>query len=380
MARAKVSNYSVQRGMNYVVRKKWKFKPAPTAESMPVVAGPAPRPLAPPLGELVVFSSPQTQCGIAEYSRDLDVQLRAVGVNVRQHTLAELDVLRNVQPGTVLLLHVEPSLLPTDFDNALATAISRGAYVGVCFHYLDEVLYRRFANRSHAMIAHRNYGISDPLLHEVPLGCPVYDAPSDSRRRQLREQLGLPVDATIVTTVGFLSPWKKIPEVSLQLLAQMPDQSRMFLQLVCPAHFSGESRGEVEKLQQVHSLHAHRSYWASSFVPVSELLDRVAASDLGFVYHQVNTGSCSAATKPFVSARCPVVVTSSNHASDVAGAYRVPNFDVGSFAQTVLDVARDPRMLQDLRSRMQADYERLNMNRVAQMYVDVYRKIGVNLA
>lgn len=376
MARPKP--YTIKPGINYVPRRrKFLFKPAPTANYTPIVAeGPAPVPVAPPLGELVVFSSPQAYCGIAEYSRDLDAELVKLGVKVRQHTLAETNVLRDVQPGTVLLLHVEPSLLGADFDNALATALQRGAYVGVCFHYLDEILLRRFASRAHAMVVHRDYGISNPLFHEVPLGCPVYEPPS-SAKREIRQRLGIPPDATVVTTLGFLSPWKRLPEVALNLLAQ---NAGIFVQMICPSHFSGESMGEVSKMRDLASVHSANLRWSPEFIPASEVLDRVAASDLGFVYHPVNTGSCSAATKPFVSARCPVVLTPSNHSSDVReGAYRVPSYDLGEFTRMVVAVARDPRLLIELQAGMQRDYERLNMKRVAEMYLDVYRKIGVGL-
>jgi hypothetical protein len=377
MARPKP--YTIKPGINYVPRRrKFLFKPAPTANYTPIVAeGPAPVPVAPPLGELVVFSSPQAYCGIAEYSRDLDAELVKLGVRVRQHTLAETNVLRDVQPGTVLLLHVEPSLLSPDFDNALATALQRGAYVGVCFHYLDEILLRRFASRAHAMVVHRNYGISNPLFHEVPLGCPVYEPPPYAERLAIRERLGIPSGVTVVTTLGFLSPWKRLPEVAVELLAQ---NAGIFVQMICPSHFSGESMGEVSRMRDIASVYQGTLRWSPEFIPASEVLDRVAASDLGFVYHPVNTGSCSAATKPFVSARCPVVLTPSNHSSDVReGAYRVPGYDLGEFTRAVVAVARDAHMMHQLRDGMQRDYERLNMTRVAQMYVDVYRKIGVGL-
>lgn len=379
MATAKVDQYRIKSGMNYVARRrKFLFKPAPTPESMPVVEAPAPIPTAPALKNLIVYTSPHQQCGVREYARELDDQLQSLGVSFSEVPLTDLTALRNAAPGQPFLLHVEPSLLTHDFDNALSSALQRGAYVAACFHYLDDTLYKRFRHRAHAMVRHRDYGIHDARMHEVPLGCPVYEPPPLSAKQELRARFGLPHDAVVVTTVGFLSPWKQIPETALQLASRLPDNAHV--QLICPSHFSGESASETSKLTGIINMHVKKMTWTSAFIPRSELLDRVACSDLGFVYHPVNTGSCSAATKPFVSARCPVVVTTSNHSSDVReGAFRTPHLDIPQFVETVVGLAQNAHSLHALRAGMQRDYERLNMRRVAEQYLDVFRNIGVNL-
>ncbi len=376
---AKASDFRIKPGFNYVARRRqWKFAPAPTPNNMPVVEAPAPMPTALALKNLIVYTSPHQQCGVREYARELDDQLRELGVSCTEIPLSDLMSLRNAAPGQVFLLHVEPSLLIPDFDNALSSALQRGAYVTVCFHYLDDTLYHRVKNRAHAMVRHRDYGIHDPRLHEVPLGCPVYEPPSTEERQALRQRFGLPQGALVVTTVGFLAPWKQIPETALGLLTRLPANAH--LQLICPSHFSGESGVEAHKLSAVVDANPTRMMWTSSFIPAREMLDRVAASDLGFVYHPVNTGSCSAATKPFVSARCPVVVTSSNHASDVReGAFRTPSLDIPGFTDAVASVVNNTHSLEHFRAGMQRDYERLNMRRVAEQYLDVFRRIGVNL-
>lgn len=376
MARVKVDNYRVQRGMNYVPRRrKFLFKPAPTAENTPVVEAPAMMPLAPALKNLIVYVSQHEQCGIKEYGRELDEQFRQLGVSFVEVPLSDLAALRNAAPGQPFLIHVEPSLLVADFDNALASALQRGAYIAVCFHYFDDPLYRRFRHRAHAMVRHRDYGVGDPRMHEVPLGCPVFEPPAS--KREFRAKYGLPLDSKILTTVGFLARWKQLPDVAQALISRLaPDEH---LQMICPAHFSGESRQEWQRLQSV-VLGAEQVTWTSEFVPQQEMLERVAASDLGFVYHAVNTGSCSAATKPFVSARCPVVLTNSNHGSDVReGAFRASTMDLHGFAQAVLGLSRNPHSLHHYVAGMQRDYERLNMRRVAEQYLDVFRKIGVDL-
>ena len=376
---AKVDQYRIKPGMNYVrLRRRFQFKPAPTPDNMPVAEGPAPMPTAPALKNLIVYTSPHEQCGVREYARELDDQLQELGVSFTEIPLSDLTSLRNAAPGQPFLIHVEPSLLSPDFDNALSLALQRGAYVALCFHYLDDTLYRRLRHRAHAMVRHGDYGIHDARLHEVPLGCPVYEIPSTERRSELRRQFGLPQQATVITTVGFLSPWKQIPETVMQLVNRLPVNTH--LQLVCPSHFSGESSHETSRLSAIVDSYPMSITWTSRFIPRSELLDRVAVSDLGFVYHPVNTGSRSAATKPFVSARCPVVVTNSNHASDVReGAYRVSSFDIGDFVHTVVSAARSPTMLESLKAGMQRDYERLNTRRVAEQYLNVFRNIGVSL-
>lgn len=368
--------YMVKSGFRIVPRRQFTFQnPVPVAGPAPQYA---PRYAVPPRDELLVLTSSEVRCGVAEYAAQLDGELRALGVKLREHPIRDTSALRNVPPGTPVLVHAEPSLLGADFDMALDEAVAMGAYVATCFHYLDRDLLRRFETRSHALVSHRTYDFNHPNMRVIPLGCPVYE-PSASRE-ELRQKYNLPIGEKILTTAGFLSPWKKFPEIVAAFLPHLKEQN-LWLQLCCPGHFSGQSSGEIQRINALRTnTNGERVIWQSDFVPAAELVERCAASDLGFVFHNTDTGSVSAATKQFVAARCPIVVTSSNHASDLQrGVVRVGNLDIGNFISQVLGLANSPTFLASLRADIEEDYRRLNMREIARQYVQVFSDLGVRL-
>jgi glycosyltransferase involved in cell wall biosynthesis len=341
--------------------------PAPKA-AIAAVPKAASRPF--PTG-LVVFSSGKERCGINEYSKGLDAQIRSLGVQVSEENLDQTALLASAPAGAEVLVHLEPSLLGPGFDQALRAAYQRRAKIVGCFHYCDPNFFRRFVNYTDLLVTHRDYGISHPKLRQLPLACPTYTPPN---RAELRSKFGFPEDVKVLTSLGFLTRWKKIPELVTQLLPELARRN-IKLQLLCPMHFSGDPHREMDRLRKL--VQGQSSViWHSNFLPEQEMLERVAASDLGLVYHGEDTGSCSAANKMFVSARCPILLTSSNHDSDVQhGAEHLKSFDLGQFAQRALELIEDEQKLAALRIGIERDYELLNQRAVAQRYLELFKEI-----
>lgn len=318
-------------------------------------------------GELLVMNSQHKQCGVREYGDALNAQFVGLGAQVRAVRLRDSAVLGSAS-GDVLL-HVEPSLLPPAFDKAVREAHERGARIVICFHVFTESLLKRFERNVSAMVVHRSYGIKHPKLRQIPLGCPVYE--SEISVHELRRRYRLPVEATIITTFGFLTAWKKFPETAAAILPLL--EPGMFLQLLCSPHFMRYEEGERRLKEIVKGSSAVQL--RTDFLPTQEIIERLHASDLGFTYHSVNTGSVSAATKQFVSARCPLVVTSSSHASDMLGASHVTEPGVKAFAEHVVSVAKDARKLSALRTASEVEYRRLNMRHVAEEYLKLFAEL-----
>lgn len=337
-----------------------KFKPMHTQTLAPIVSS---EPFPP---GVVSFSSGRQQCGVQEYSDALAEQFRTLGAQASPAVLADLNLLRRAPAGSLILLHVEPSILPPGFEQAMQQARVNGAKLVVCFHYLDPSLLNRISPYASSLVQHRDYGLSHPLLRHVPLACPVY-SPGD--RRALREKYGLPQDKAVIMTAGFASAWKKLPETVTALLPGLGDY--LHLQLICSQHYSDQLGSEIARLRYAIGSD-NRARLVSHFVPTLELIERADASDLGFVYHGSNTGSVSAVTKQFIAARCPLVVTSSNHASDVLAAEHVPGLDLTNFVTRVLQLARMPEKLAQMRADAEIDYARLNMQRVARQYLEIF--------
>jgi hypothetical protein len=298
--------------------------------------------------------------------------MRLAGAEVHEALLDDAALLASAPAGAEILIHAEPCLLKQGFDDALRAAHRRGAKVVTCFHYCDKDFLRRLADSSDVLVTHRDYGIPHPKVKIVPLACPVY-LPGNSA--DLRREHGLPADKTILTTLGFLTPWKRMVELTQHLLPLL-EQHGMLLQILSPTHFSGDQNREGERLQRLVQGKS-AVLWRPNFLPEEEVLERASASDLGLMYHGQHTGSCSAASKTFVSARCPLLVTPSNHDSDIRdGAARVRSFDLAEFAERAVELVRDASKLAALRNGMERDYERMNRAAVAQQYLDIFRSIA----
>lgn len=318
--------------------------------------------------ELLVLGSPHKQCGIREYGEALNMQFEGLGARVRAARLQDLSLLRSTK-GNVLV-HVEPSLLPPDFDRAAKEASKNGAHIVLCFHAFTETVFRRLGDIVSAMVVHRSYGVQHPKLRHIPLGCPIYE-PTGSVR-ELRVRYNLPAKATIITTFGFLAAWKRFPETAAEFLKQLEPETGIFLQMLCSPHFIRYVEGE-RRLQEVVK-DSPIVQLQTVFLPQVELTERLYASDLGFVFHGENTGSVSAATKQFVTARCPLVVTSSNHAEDMLGASKAP-VGLKAFARQVIDIAKSPRDLLKLKRASESEYRRLNMKNVAEEYLKLFASL-----
>lgn len=323
--------------------------------------------------KISVFGSPHEHCGISEYGRALNEAFESLGVEVERHSVRDMTALVHAKDN--VLVHFEPALAANTFYRVLTNVRRRGARTVLCCHYFDEVVAQRLGPGAFKIVVHRDYGVASPILETVPLGCPIYDYDGRANERALafghlvakHPELASEDPPLIITTCGFVGEWKRFPETVEALMPLLPENT--WLQMLCSPHFIRNER-EEQRLREAAAKH-ERVILSEAFLPEVDLLDRLALSDLGFVYHGQNTHSVSAATKAFIAARCPFVVTDSTHASDVNGAFHSSR-DLKRFAQDVIKASKDFARLREAKSEIQTEYERLNMIEVASRYLDLF--------
>jgi hypothetical protein len=332
---------------------------------------------------IVVCHSAHERCGIRQYGQQLDRSLSKLA-DVLAFDYSTLDeAMQATREGDCVLFHYEPQLIGdwALFARRLATLRASGCKTILACHWYSEWVPHEYGQLVDLFVCHRYYEgrTFGQKVVEVPLACPVYEP--KTTRAELRAKLGLPApgDALVLTTVGFLTAWKRTPEVVGCLLGQLPETPRTFVHVQAPWPFDVASAGAQEEealLRLTMARYEGRMRVSTEFLPEEDLLDLVHASDLGFVFHGRDTDSVSAATKQFVSARTPVVVTNSTHASDIfQGVHRVGGFDPTLFAMEVARVAGDAEERERLRAGMAMEYERINMDTVAKRYVEELRKL-----
>jgi len=320
-----------------------------------------------------VVNSQHERCGVREYGLQLSRALAQAGTEISEQTYENFTP-ESLISSDVALVHYEDGLVSRDFYQKLWAAKQGGAKIVFCCHRYEAASMGMFFPLVDRFVLHRSYPDARNSV-EIPLGCPVYE-PADSRD-QVRIRLGLPENKIIVTSLGFLAPWKRWAEVVETVARELSDKD-VFLQIHTASPFSmGHQDFEREARAIAPLLLPDRGRHSTEFLSERDLLDRVYASDLGFVFHPIHTGSVSAATKQFVSGRCPLVVTGSSHASDLKdGVLRVASLDPRDLAREIRGVVTNEIVREQLRQGAETEYARLNMDAVAFRYLTLFKEIA----
>jgi len=324
--------------------------------------------------KITTLHSAQEICGVREYGRMLDAGFRACGIHPATLDYISAQKAPALSCDTDLLIHYEPGLETASFQDDVRRLRANGARVIFCAHYFDESIHRRWTGAVDGIAVHRDYpGLVDGrFVRVIPHGCPSRAKTTD--RGGLRVRLGLPVTARILTVFGFLFPWKRHPELVAQIARRAP--ADVFLQVLTARHFTGDANEEAQIARALRGVSPDRYFFSTAFLPEDNVQDRLAASDLGLVYHGVNTGSVSGVTKQFVAAGCPFIVTASTHAADITrGCVRVASLGITEFVETAITVLNDGARLAQLRCEIDHERSRLDITNIAEQYLRFFAGI-----
>jgi hypothetical protein len=327
---------------------------------------------------VTVCHSHQQRCGVREYGLALDKSLIAAGVELQVCSYDNFgDGIGAGKPGSILLVHYEPSLTTAWYlSTYLRAARAKGMKTVLCCHLYDHAILSEYNGLVDRFVLHRSYPLRHVESTVIPLGCPVYVPPVN--REELR--VAYPFGSTVLTTIGFLTQWKKLHEIATAMLSAMEPHSSLFLHMHTPKPYYSDASVENEETRLRHLFSSHRvgsrARLTTDFLHDTATLDIAHAADVGFLYHPIHTNSVSAATKQFVSGRRPLVVTGSTHAWDLKGGVeRVEGFDAWAFAHKAIMLALDREKRARLEVEMQKEYDRMNMHAVAKEYIDLFRSL-----
>jgi hypothetical protein len=333
------------------------------------------------MDRILVCHSPFVECGVRQYGEQLDRALM-LRVECPSFTFLELDkMLASAVSGDVALFQFEPGAVGD--REALWRCIDglhrKGVKSAFVCHYFSAgvasdyknvdlfILHREYLDRS--KVSGRNFAI-------IPHGCPVYDVMSEIRRNEYRERKEW-AGRFVVTTIGFLSSWKQTGMIVESLLRTIANKDVLFVVHGSRPLGTTVPPPDEPKLRLLEQRFPGRLQFTTDFLPEEDLLDFISASDLGFVYHGVDSGSVSGATKQFVSARMPVVITSSSHASDLKkGIVRVSGRDATSFCREVARVIDNVTLQEHLKLEQEQNYIELNWEVTGDKFVDVLSKLS----
>lgn len=340
--------------------------------------------------KIALYSSKRERCGISTYTEVLAVALRALGHDVEYYSSRlpydpRFKQILAWRPDVFHFQH-EPSIMPPDsvaakFANELR---DRGTKVFLTLHTENSNTVkaaRQILKNMAAAIMHRpSLLLQDAMV--IPMPCPVLDPLPD--RSELREKYVFPKNAFVISTVGFLIPWKDHPRIVQLMGSWLAEHPEAHLQVIASPHFNSDLQSYasqatvaiMEFMENFGQLYTpgrirHVNHYPSD----QELLERVALSDLGYVWCPMHTGSASAAGAMFTSARCPLVASDSTHYAYLGeGIIRSSKDNLPGFVQTIQKIAGNPELLASLRKEQEAVYKERNYLEIARRHVELYLK------
>lgn len=334
---------------------------------------------------VALYSSKRPRCGISTYTDYLAQALAGLGHDVR-YFRAQAPYDENFaevlawKPEIFHFQH-EPSIMPPD-DVAVKYAQqlrAKGCKVFLTLHTENRQTTAsaiRICPNWKAVIVHRPSLMFDATVIAMP--CPVADRKVD--QIALRQKYGIPFDAFVVTTTGFLIPWKDHAEVARQMLPWLRERSSVVLQVIAAPHFNQDlvpyaQQATASLAASAREVGRNRILHIASYPSDDELLERTQLSDLGYVWCPMHTGSMSAAGALFTSARVPLVATDSTHYLFLGdGALYAPKTSIAGFVKMIKQVASEPETLRRLAALQEQVYQERNYRATAQKHVELYEK------
>lgn len=336
--------------------------------------------------KIALYSAKRARCGISTYTEHLTESLALLGHEARyfnclppyEETLEEILAWN---PDVVHVQH-ETSIVPPAeiLEKYLGKIKARGARVVFTLHTATRAaaeLAARIGAPYKAVVTHRS---SDEANGSVVIPMPCTNVGIGPSRDELRKFFSFPKDAFIVSSVGFMIPWKSHAEIAESLSAWLAEDPAVHLQIIASEHFNESMRGHAQECRsRLERLAARfgedRVRHVSEYPSDMELIDRLSLSDLGYVWCPFDTTSSSAAAAQFVTAKCPLVASVSTHYDSMGdGVLRAEKTDVNGFARFIRKTAGNRPLLEKLKAEQRATYKDRNYIMTAMKHVELYEK------
>jgi glycosyltransferase involved in cell wall biosynthesis len=335
---------------------------------------------------IALYSAKRDRCGISTYTEHLSEALALLGHDVRyfnclppyERTLEEI---LKWKPDVVHVQH-ETSIVPPDeiLENYLGRIKAQGARIVFTLHTATKaaaLLATRIGAPHKSVVTHRP---SSDAKGSVVIPMPCTNFGVTLGRSELREIFSFPQDAFVVSTVGFMIPWKSHAEIAEALATWLERDPKVHLQIIASEHFNESLRGHAEecrvRLERLAvKFGKSRVRHIVGYPSDKELIQRLSMSDLGYVWCPFDTDSSSAAAAQFVTAKCPLVASNSTHYDSMGdGVLRAEKTDVNGFAKLIEKTACDRELMAKLKAGQWATYKNRNYIMTAMRHIELYEK------
>lgn len=335
--------------------------------------------------KIALYSSKRDRCGISTYTSYLEQAFNSIG-HEAQHWGSQLpyeNAFNAAMAWKADVFHFqhEPSIMPPDsvMEKYVKEMRQQGIKIMMTLHTETPGTFetcRRLELANSNLIMHlRPSKTIRPII--LPMPCPALEGTPD--RMALREKYGYPKDALIISTVGFMIPWKEHPRIVKGMMPWLMQHQKAYLQVIASEHFNPDlktyaisCRADIKRLSV--GINGIRVRHIDHYPSDDEVINRLLISDVGYVWCPFDTGSASAAAAVFTTARCPVIATSSSHYAGLGtGVVRGALGNMDSFISLIQQVADNPDLIKKLKENQEIMYQQRNYLEIARRHIGIYK-------
>lgn len=287
------------------------------------------------------------------------------------------------------LVHVqhEPSIVPGNLTEILQSLKEEGHKIAITYHNIDPALIDSHLSKNlvDAAIIHwppiHNPPPNDERIHIIGgMGCPVFDQPMGDERIKFKKQFGFGDNDFIISTFGFAAVGRGHYEVVEEMIPYLLTHPNVKFQIITSGNFLNEAGAQYVKqrldaVKEEYKLQ-DRIVLVGDFISDREAIERLWMSDVGYLYLGTDTMSSSSAIRFFVSARLPLVITSSTHFADIRrGVVVTDGESVPQFVSNIIELAQNGQKRNRLRIEHEQNYEKWRWPMFGERQLAIYRKI-----
>ena len=336
--------------------------------------------------KVAMISTIVQNCGVGAYTRMLNASI-GEAVDVEPIDILTLKSGDGINADLVHIQH-EPSIAPVNFINILHSLRSEGHKIAITYHNIDPSLVDLHLrdNLIDAVMIHwpppNNSPPNDPRIHIIGgMGCPVFDPPmGEDEKARLRAQFGFGPSDFIISTFGFAAVGRGHYEVIEEMIPYLVTHPNVKFQIITPGNFLNEGGAQYVK-QRIDGIKNEykledRIIVITDFIADREAIERLWVSDMGYLYLGMDTMSSSSAIRFFVSARLPLVITSSSHFADIRRGVIITDGDVlPEFTNNIIELAQNQNARHRLRGEHESTYQRWAWPKFGERILSIYKEI-----
>lgn len=336
--------------------------------------------------KIALYSSNRERCGISTYTTYLKNAFNEIG-HQAEHWGSQppYETAFNAAmawKADVFHFQHEPSIMPPDpvMEKYVKKMRERGIKIMITMHTetqkILEICKRLVPSDSNIIMHRKPSRFFHPIV--LPMPCPALENLPD--RAHLREKYGYPKDALIISTIGFMIPWKEHPKIVKNMIPWLLKRKKAYLQIIASEHFNADlktyaisCRADIKRF--AGDLYKNRVRHIDHYPSDDEVIRRLVISDVGYVWCPFDTGSASAAAAVFTTARCPVIATSSSHYSGLGtGVARGALEDMNSFISLIQQVSDNKELMEKLKDNQKTMYQQRNYLEIARRHIGIYER------